>query len=91
MQIKMFCGPSLITLQKAVNDFIKDKCINDIKYSINDKCHSIMVMYSEDEEDSECEEDNKGCHNCKFQYSSSDLDPCRSCGSDNSNWIKEEK
>ena len=51
MQIKMFCGPSLIQLQKAVNEFIKDKCINDIKYAINDKCHSIMVMYSEDEEE----------------------------------------
>lgn len=51
MQIKMFCGPSLITLQKAVNDFIKDKVIHDIKYSINDKCHFIMVMYSENEKE----------------------------------------
>lgn len=45
MHIKMFCGQNLIAIEDVVNKFIKDKTVYDIKYCINDKCHSIMVIY----------------------------------------------
>lgn len=49
-QIKIFGGRVIGTLEKEVNDFIKDKNIVDIRYKFeNDgsslKYHNILIIY----------------------------------------------
>lgn len=58
MQIKLFQDTSKVSIENAVNKFIADKIVIDIKYNVDSTGHYICVEY-EDVESS----DNHACNN----------------------------